>query len=77
MEYYCKTLHYRTMYFNNAYYRYFRFFLQGKCVPIQQLVYKLSVSRYRFYSTTVCSHSEIANIERNSELRSSDAVQKR
>ena len=41
MEYYCKTLHYSTMYFNNSYYRYFRFFLQGKCVPIQQLVYKV------------------------------------
>ena len=41
MEYYFKSLHYRTMYFNNSYYRYFRFFLQGKCVPIQQLVYKV------------------------------------
>ncbi len=41
MVYYCKTLHYSTMYFNNSYYRYFRFFLQGKCVPIQQLAYKV------------------------------------
>ena len=41
MEYYFKSLHYRTIYFNNAYYRYFRSFLQGKCVSIQQLVYKV------------------------------------
>lgn len=29
------------------------------------------------YSTTVCSHSEIANIVRKSDSRSSEAVQKR